>query len=137
MHPGRCRAQGLAVPGTGEAAVEGQLRIDGKVAGRFASVSGLRTEVEIVEFVCPRGRGDCDDQDAIVWEGAVRKALWEMEALADGMERDAWASSRTGHDTQMNAIRNIKAIAVQPGDAFNETGATLAPNGVCASARGG
>jgi phage tail-like protein len=104
-----------------EPAVVAQVLIDGQVAGSFSDVSGLGSELEQVVMLCPvkGGDGDCDDADGIEWEASARKALWEIDAAADEMERSAWVSSRASHDVAMNAVRNLKGIVKQTNDSLN------------------
>ncbi|HYG56785.1 MAG TPA: phage tail protein [Symbiobacteriaceae bacterium] len=92
-----------------------QVEVGGRVMSGVLEVSGLGSEVEIVEAVC-RADGRDDDCDGVateVWEANVRKALWTMLAATDEIEAGSSLSGRTRHEVALNAIRNIRARVAQ------------------------
>lgn len=114
--------QGQAAEPADRGSVSARLILDGADAGAFSDVTGLDTEYEVVELVCPVDGpdDDCDGTDSVQWEADVRLALWDAAAAAAAMEGQAWHSTRAKHDAAANAIRNMKALIARTEDALNQ-----------------
>lgn len=104
-----------------------QLLIDGRQVASFTEVTGLDIQVEALEAVCTSdGRDDdCDGIATEAWQAQVLTALWQLDAVAAELERGAWASSRSKHDTAKNAIGNVRAIIVQTEGAVQDATQSL------------
>lgn len=88
-----------------------QIQMDGRRISGFQEVSGLGMEYQPLEAVCRDGRDDdCDGVSTEIWQAGVYKALWEVAAAADEMERNTALAGRARHDIALNAIRNLKAL---------------------------
>lgn len=101
-----------------------ELVVDGRAIGAFTRISGLESEVEIIDWVCPIVDDDCDSAATEAWEKEVRRVLWTIMANADALEREVSLSGRARHDMAMNAIRNMKAIAAEVETTLNAGDAT-------------